>query len=189
MQGFKAYGAGGIILYPETITPQHVTNALTAELGVMFVRSCRSGGWLPTALMGSDDGLATAAKVKLLCGGLMGATIAWDDEGPGGTEDDEIAYCNAFSAAVVSEHAADAGYIGAGTRMTSATLYHSLQTSSYWKSCSQVPTPDVRGWCMIQSYPPNQIVCGHQVDIDKTQLDQLGECRLKWIISDPSPNA
>jgi hypothetical protein len=72
-------------------------------------------------------------------------------------------------------------YVGAGVPLTSDELFHEVPFRRYWRSFSQVPNVDVRGYQMIQLFPGDVAVAGVRVDVDVVQSDYLRN-RPVWVV-------
>ena len=72
-------------------------------------------------------------------------------------------------------------YVGAGVPLTSEQLFHDLPFRRYWRSLSQVPNVDVRGYQLIQFFPDDVTVAGVRVDLDVVQSDYL-QNRPVWVV-------
>jgi hypothetical protein len=64
---------------------------------------------------------------------------------------------------------------------SSEQLFHELPFRRYWRSLSQVPNVDVRGYQLIQLFPDDVTVAGVRVDLDVVQSDCL-QNRPVWIV-------
>jgi hypothetical protein len=171
-----AIGAKACLRYTDSTTQREVEWITEdAHMGILFVRTCRKGGWLPTAIMGTSDGQQIARAVATF-GCPKGITGIVDHEGPGGTAQDEILYLNAAYDALVS-YCLPCVYVGAGTRLTSFQLRHSLKMTRYMKSGSNVPDVDDRGYCMVQEAPLDRELPGlpgRKFDVSHAKADRLG---------------
>lgn len=146
-----------------------------AKMGLLFVRSCRAGGWLPTAIMGTSDGQQIAHAIAVL-GCPKGVSGIIDHEGPGGSVVDEALYLNAAYEALAG-YCLPAVYVGAGTRLTADQLWHSLKMTRYMKSGSNVPDVAVRGYCVVQEPPLDRELPGlpnRKFDVSRANADRLG---------------
>jgi hypothetical protein len=152
------------------LTKLEVDEILGSGLALMAVQHVRMPGWLPLASLGLQDG-SHAASNAIAAGLPAGVTLWLDLEGlaPGATVTETIAYCDAWHTAVRAAGYDDGVYVGSGQPLDSAQLF-SLKTSRYWRSQSQVPNVDARGYCMIQLYP-TVTVAGIAIDYDVIQSD------------------
>jgi hypothetical protein len=155
-------------------------NALTdAGLGIMAVQYARTKGW--SNATGRADGQA-AARNALAAGVLAEATLWCDLEGRLPSAELAIAYAADWYAAVTNAGIQDPGlYIGAGVPLTSEQLFHDLPFRRYWRSFSQVPNVDVRGYQMLQLFPDDVTVAGVRIDLDVVQSDYL-QNRPVWVV-------
>jgi hypothetical protein len=169
----KADGFSFVIRYLGSVTFAELDVILSAGLAFMPVGYSRKGGWLPTALLGSQDGALAAYRAKLLVL-PPGVTVWCDLEGMGGTAADTIAYAEAWGAAVQTAGFIAGVYVGAGIPLNSTQLYALNNITAYWHSCSEVPDVNECGYMMIQLTPPDLIVCGIEVDVDVIQEDRMG---------------
>lgn len=153
--------------------------ALTdAGLGVMAVQYARTNGW--SGATGQADGEA-AVRNALAAGVPAEATLWCDMEGRLPRADVAIAYAVHWYEAAVNAGMPDPGlYVGAGVPLTSEELFHELPFRRYWRSFSQVPNVEVRGYQMIQLFPGDVIVAGVRVDLDVVQSDYL-QSRPVWV--------
>lgn len=76
-------------------------------------------------------------------------------------------------------------YVGADGVLDGHELRFRLKFTHYWKSLSDVPEIEGRGYQMIQS--KEQIVNGVSIDQDLTRVDLLGATVL-WLAPVVSPN-
>jgi len=177
-QQLKVLGYSFVVRYigtgPSALTPTERDIITDAGLGLMVVTFGGKNGWLPSKDNGHAKGLSDVVHAKA-AGVMEGTSAFFDYEGPGictaYTMADDI---NARTDVVADEGFRPGLYNGFGMPFSSDQLYKMLKLSCYWKSCSQVPDVAVRGYCMIQHYPPNQHVAGAQVDINTIKADNLG---------------
>jgi hypothetical protein len=155
-------------------------NALTdAGLGIMAVQYARTTGW--SNATGRADGQA-AARNALAAGVLAEATLWCDLEGRLPSAEVAIAYAAAWYEAATNAGIQDPGlYVGAGVPLTSEQLFHDLLFRRYWRSLSQVPNVDVRGYQMLQLFPEDVTVAGVRIDLDVVQSDYL-QNRPVWVV-------
>jgi hypothetical protein len=145
----------------------------------MPIQYARTRGW--SAESGRADG-AAAARNALAVGVPPEATLWCDLEGRIHGAEAAIAYATNWHAAATEGGIADPGlYVGAGVPLTSEQLFHDLPFRRYWRSLSQVPNVDVRGYQLIQLFPDDVVVAGVRVDLDVTQSDYL-QNRPVWVV-------
>jgi len=126
---------------------------LQEGFALMLVTGSRKPGWMPEKLLGDVDG-RHAIEVLEELEIPRGATVWLDLESSGGNAADTIAWTNAW-ANIGRAGGYEAGlYVGAVSKLDAAQLY-GLRVTRYWRSCSRVPEPAVRGFCMMQLRPPN----------------------------------
>lgn len=152
-------------------TAAELTCILNAGLQCTFVAGySRMPGWVPTQEEGAADGAFAVAKAQDLA--LPPVTTIWLDLETwiGG---DPVAWVNAAAGAIQAASFEAGLYVGYNDAPLSPLALYHLAVTRYWKSCSRVPTPATRGFCMIQS-DPNVLVAGVQVDRNVVQADALG---------------
>lgn len=179
----KAAGYDFVVRYLGALHPTERDAILGAGLGLLAVGYSRRPGWAPSAALGASDGAQAVAHAQVA--GLMpGMTLFCDLEGPasGTTSGDCIAYINAWAAPVVAAGFVAGVYVGYAIPMTPSQLYHDLQVTAYWASCSRPQAVAVRGYMMTQDPHANQIVAGIQVDIDTITADANGDTP-RWMIN------
>jgi hypothetical protein len=164
---------------PEDLELGEVAALTDAGLGVMAVQYARTKGW--SAEAGRADGEA-AARNALAAGILPEATLWCDLEGRLPGADVAVAYATQWYEGARNAGIDDPGlYVGAGVPLTSEQLFHELPFRRYWRSFSQVPNVDVRGYQLLQLYPDDITVAGVRVDLDVVQSDYLRN-RPVWVI-------
>jgi hypothetical protein len=143
----------------------------------MPVQFARTSGW--SAESGRADGAAAARNA--IAAGIPSATTLWCDlEGGIPSAHIAVAYANGWHDAARAAGIEEPGiYVGAGVPLSERELYQELAFSRYWRSLSQVPNVDVRGYQMLQLFPDDQVVEGVQIDVDVIQSDYLGG-RPRW---------
>lgn len=163
-----------VVRYLENLTSQELISNLAAGLGVMLVGESRAPGWIPSAILGSADGLRLVTKAKII-GAPSGAQIWCDLETPLSTvEHSDIAAYVEKWCDVVNPSFEGVGYIGSGLPSTPSQLY-SLPFKGYWHSLSNVQPVANVDYMMIQLYPTMtlQLPTGPlQVDMDVVQQDK-----------------
>lgn len=162
-----------VVRYLSDVTVAELGAILASGLGLALVTHARAPGWLPTEAMGASDGAADVAALKAL--GVPSSMVLFIDlEGSGGDAIDTAAWADARSKAVV-----DAGYIAGlyvGDRcvLSAAELYVLPNVTRYWTGFNRgIPEPQC-GWCLLQLFPPDQVVAGLQADLDCSQQDYAG---------------
>jgi hypothetical protein len=170
-----ALGMKACLRYTDSLTSREIEWITEdAHMGLMLVKACRKGGWVPTPLAGTSDGHAISHAAARL--GLPKGVSAWIDlEGSGGTADSEAVYANAAFAEM--GYALGGIYVGAGCHMDAFALYHDLTCSRYWKSGSNVPTPADRGFCLVQEPPLDRELPGlpgRLFDVSRATADAKG---------------
>lgn len=91
----------------------------------------------------------------------------------GTSSQDVIAYCKAWYNAVNAAKYVPGLYVGADMYLTSAQLYMDLPFQHYWRSLSQVPDVETRGYQLVQHLYQGTIN-GIDIDTNATQTDHLG---------------
>ena len=181
---FKNSGYSFVVRYLGSLSSAELDNILNSGLALMPVSYSRAGGWVPSAALGTSDGLNMVKDLKAL-GLPTGITVWCDLEGMGGVANDTIIYAEAWGACVGAAGYIPGVYVGAGIPLNSAQLYALNNIHAYWHSCSVVPDVNSCSYMMIQLNPPNQIVDGVEVDIDVIQHDHSGRFPV-WAIREDS---
>jgi hypothetical protein len=102
----------------------------------------------------------------------------------GTTDQQVIGYCNAWYDAVPAAGFVPGLYVGAGCILGGKALRFSLKFAHYWKSSSDVPGIEGRGYQMIQG---NEHAAGEiSIDEDRTETDQL-RGNVVWLAPTPNP--
>jgi len=134
---------------------------------------------VPSASKGTTVGQAAANNAALL-GFPKGLTI-WCDlewkQAPA-NDDDTIAYANAWAAAVQAGGYEPGLYVGMNMGLSSSQLYYKLSFAHYWKSASEVPWVETRGFQMVQGL--HQTLNGISVDPDLVMLDNKRQV-FQWL--------
>lgn len=104
--------------------------------------------------------------------------VTIDNEATHGEVADVIAYLNGFAGALTSGGYGAMLYVGRPESLTAQELF-ALRPNRYWRSISMVPEPAC-GWCMMQLTPGDQVIHGHQVDVDVSQADYFGRLPVLW---------
>jgi hypothetical protein len=158
---------------------------IDAGLGVMLVQFWRDRDW--SMQSGLADGAAAAKAVQAL--GLPTSTCVWFDydliklSAAAGIE-----YANAcFEGAVGGGLPGSAlgGYFEPGVPLTAQQLFADLHITRYWRTASQTPDVETRGYQFVQVWPGNiKMANGITIDIDFTQEDYLGSAPV-WAAAGP----
>jgi hypothetical protein len=181
-QQFKAEGYSFCVRYLSLTTPEQTGDLSCSEANYILIGGLAlSAVQHPTSLtlteeLGTQHGANAAANAASI--GLPQGMVLWCDlEAVDGNIPDSsitISYCQAWFDAVESAGYVPGIYIGVGTGLSGTQLYD-LPFAHYWKSCSSVPTPDPRGYQMVQTcYDPALMVNGYNIDTDLTQDDNEG---------------
>lgn len=187
MQAALSAGAKGLIRYvglgtqpgAEDIDAAELEEAMSLGLGVMLVQHVRFEGWHPSSLMGETDGIVACRHAKA-AGYLEGASLWNDLEGILGTAGETIDYANAKFAEVQKQGFLQGEYVGFQVPLDGHALFHGLRSKAYWRSLSQVPEVETRGYCMLQM--GGIVLGGVEYDLDFHQSDKLGG-RAMWMRS------
>jgi hypothetical protein len=168
----KAAGIEFAGRYVGHVSPAERDAILGAGLQLTLVAGySRAPGWTPTRDEGQADG-ASAVQHALALGIPQGCTLWLDLETWLGG--DPIAWVD-MAAEVIQQAGYEAGlYVGYDDAPISPLALWQLAVTRYWKSCSRVPVPANRGWCMVQT-APNSMLAGVQVDRNDVLADMLGD--------------
>jgi hypothetical protein len=169
---------------PGDLTSQEVSVIIASGLALTPIQHVRFPGWVPSGTLGAHDGALAAGHAR--AAGIPNDANLWLDlEGvdSGVDSTDIIAYCNQWYSSVRAVGFVPGIYVGAGSLLTGDQLYYGLSFAHYWKSASDVPTPSVRGYQMLQG-EVNVVRGGYIVDEDVTQTDSLGN-RVQWVRRQP----
>lgn len=156
-------------------------NILNGGLSLIAVQHVSAEGWVPSASLGTLYGTNAASNAASI--GLPQGMNLWCDlEGVavGTSASTVIDYCEAWYGAVNSAGYVPGLYVGANCMLSGSELYTNLSFQHYWKSLSNVPTVQTRGYQLIQNAGPSGDVNGISIDIDTTQDDNLGGAVL-WL--------
>jgi hypothetical protein len=163
---------------PSDLTAKEVEDFMAAGLGLMVYQRVRNPGWLPSGALGLSDARVAIAKVTA-AGYLAGGSL-WDDlEGIGGHAGETAEYANDKARAVKAAGFQPGEYVGFDVPLTGHQLYRSLVSSCYWRSVSDVPDVERRGYALEQ-VAENVLVAGVLVDISVARADKLGG-RASWM--------
>jgi len=177
-------GISFVVRYVESLTSNEIISILSAGLALMPVAYSKAGGWMPSATIGTQDGNNMVSDLKKL--NIPKGVTTWCDlEGMGGTAADTIAYAEAWGACVEAAGYIPGVYVGAGITIDSAQLYALNNIHAYWHSCSTVPDVESCGYMMIQLNPPDQEICGVEVDFNVIQKDHNGRYPIWAILAKP----
>jgi hypothetical protein len=172
-QGLKSAGMSYALRYLGSLTSAERDLILASGLWLSVVTYGRTDWTGLGTDLGETDGSSDVDHLTV-AGIPMGATVWIDLEGAPVNEATAItAWLNARSAALKAAGFDVGLYVGAGAGLTAAQLYALPNVDRYWRSLSNVPTPDA-GYAMLQLYPDDQIVAGTQVDVNVTQTDWQG---------------
>lgn len=163
------------------LTRDEVMDILESGLALMAIQHVSQPGWLPSAALGGGYGEYAAAHARAL--GLLPYVNIWLDlEGINSAATDEavIEYCQSWYQAVTEAGYTPGLYVGAGSILDGSALYADLPFQHFWRSESQVPDVDQRGYQLVQKRY-GEPVNGINIDQDVTQEDELGNSVL-WMI-------
>lgn len=165
----KTAGMAFCLRYLGSVTSAELAIILNAGLLFMPVTFSRAPGWIPTAAMGTADGQQDYQHLKA-AGIPTGCTVWIDLEGCAGSPTAVAQWINA-RATVLRSAGYDVGlYVGAGDVLNGQQLYALSTIDRYWKSLSDVPTPETCGFCMLQLWK-TVMIAGTEVDVDCIQYD------------------
>ena len=165
-------------IHPKAVTAAEVTLIHAAGLALGFYQMFQTVTLTPA--QGTKDGQSAAMQARAL-GAPSGMTIYGDSEGQvHESAANEVAYWNAWAAAIKAGGYVAGMYVGPGPRMTGPQIGALPDVHSYWMAGSIVPTPTPRGFAMFQLNPPNQVIAGQAFDIDCTQVDFSGGAPAFW---------
>ena len=163
---------------PGDLDASELEEITDAGLGVMAIQYARIRGW------SAESGRAAARPPPA-------TRSAWayrprdgrcDLEGRISGAEAAISYLASWHAAATEAGLSEPGlYVGAGVPLTSDQLFHDLPFRRYWRSLSQVPNVDVRGYQLLQLFPDDVTVAGVRVDLDVVQSDYL-QNRPVWVV-------
>jgi hypothetical protein len=165
----KAAGMKFCLRYLGSVTAAELATILAAGLMFMPVTFSRAPGWVPTQALGTADGQQDVEHLKA-AGIPQGCTVWIDLEGAAGSAAAVAAWVNA-RAVVIRSAGYDVGlYVGAGDVLNGQQLYALANIDRYWKSLSDVPTPEPCGFSMLQLWK-TITVAGTEIDVDCIQYD------------------
>lgn len=170
-QALKSAGMTFAIRYLGSVTPSELGFILGAGLLFMPVTFSRAPGWIPTGALGTLDGQRDLGQIQAL-ELPQGCTVWLDLEGAAGSATTVAAWVSS-RAAVIRRAGYDVGlYVGAGDVLNGQQLYSLAGIDRYWRSLSDVPTPDGCGFSLLQLWK-TVTVAGTEVDVDCVQYDYL----------------
>jgi hypothetical protein len=169
------------VRYLGRVTPDEVGRILCSGLAFMPVTTSRGHGWVPSKTLGLADGVNALGYLSTL-GIPKGCTVWLDLEGCSGPAEATAAWVNAWSWSM-RDAGYEAGlYVGSNPGgLDSEALWKLPSTTRYWRSCSRVPEPANRGWCMQQLKPWNYRYGNLTVDFNVIENDYFGD-RPKWVV-------
>jgi hypothetical protein len=163
---------------PGDLSNAEATGILNAGLALIPVQHVISESWTPNEELGVEYGSNAAANAASI--GLPKGMNLWCDlEGvsEGTNEQSVINYCTAWYTAVFNAGYIPGLYVGAACGLMGEQLYN-LPFQHYWKSASNVPSVEPRGYQLIQG--EETTVLGLGIDPDTTQYDAEGGAVL-WL--------
>lgn len=164
---------------PKIVTPSEVAVIRGAGLALGFYQMFQTV--VLSAGQGTVDGESAVSQMAAL-GAPQGMTVYGDSEGQSQTSvQAEIAYWNAWGAAVAQGGYLPGLYVGPGPKMSGHDL-GALQTiHAYWMAgAGAMPYPSPRGYQMFQLNPPNIVIAGEAFDLGVTQQDFRGGLPAFW---------
>jgi hypothetical protein len=162
------------VRYVETFTLTELETLTGEGIDVMLTGYARTRGW--SVQTGGADG-ARIAAAALHVGFPLDATL-WNDQEDGVPgEAAAVDYASAWWEACHNEGIVDPGiYVGAGSGFVDPVILHrKIPFRHYWRSFSQVPNVDGRGYQLLQLFPPNESAGGANIDSSVAQSDYLGQ--------------
>jgi hypothetical protein len=178
------HGYNFVVRYLGGLTPAELAKIMCSGLAMMPVTRSHKPGWVPSAELGDADGVASLCHLNGL--GLAGlpSTVWLDFEQCAGPASAAIDWANAWSLRLTRAGYEAGLYVGSGAGLSSEQLWKLPHFTRYWRSCSIVPEPANRGFCMFQLKPPNiQLAPGLIVDVDVICEDWRGG-KPKWVVGD-----
>jgi hypothetical protein len=161
------------------LTAAEAQTILEGGLALMVVQAAFTG--TVSAALGMSRGQAAAQSCATI--GLPPGVNVWlDVEGISG---DIFGYANCWHDAVAGAGYVPGIYIGANvvhedSPVTGQDLYSRLKFKHYWRSQSQVPNVEHRGYQMFQLYPQTPALLGFNIDINITQNDYKHDA-VRWL--------
>jgi hypothetical protein len=159
---------------PHDLSTAEALGLLNAGLALMPVQHVRAQGWVPSSELGASDGVH-AAYHAFVIGFPPGVNVWCDLEGVGeGTPEQQVIdYCNSWYDAVVPAGYVPGLYVGADAILDGHALRFRLKFAHYWRSLSNVPDIEGRGYQMVQH--EEQIANDISIERDVTRIDLLGD--------------
>jgi len=182
-QTFKEGGYSFVVRYLGALNTTERDNILNAGLGLLAVAYSRRAGWVPSGVEGASDG-DSAVRHAQQAGLMRGMTLFCDMEGPelGVSPGAVISYINNWATRVIQAGYLAGLYVGYQVPLTPNQLYHSLNVTGYWSSCSLPQAVAVRGYQMFQDHPGNFTIFGYRVDTNTIKADLNGDTPV-WMIA------
>lgn len=169
-------------LFADTDSPTEAQAILGAGLAIVPVQHVRPAGWMPTAAMGKEDGMA-AAKNAAAVGCPAGVCVWLDLEGvsPEAAPADVIGYCQAWYAQVLAPGFVPSVYVGASPGLDAEDLYWELDFEHYWHSgSSSAPVPVIHGAQIVQTIDGDRLG-GVSFDSNVVRADAMGGLPVWWV--------
>lgn len=179
-QALRGAGLDYVCRYLGGLDPHELDEILAADLGLQLVTYSRAPGWAPSRAIGQSDGATDLAHLQALS--VPAGALVWIDlEGVSGTAADTAAWIDARSAVLVGAGYVAGAYVGDSPILNGAELYALVHVSRYWRGFNQgIPEPKC-GWCQLQTFPPNQMLAGIEIDRDFAQSDYAGRVPLMLV--------
>lgn len=169
------------------LTKEEVNTILAAGLALIVVQHAPPANWSASNSNGLLWGRAALRNVQLL-GLPIGLSLFKDHEGVNLSAADatEIAgHINNWSQPLRQAGYSPGLYVGFDAGLDAAQLYYRLTLNCYWQSASQVPAPEVRGYCIHQINGAGGEIGGVTYDLDMLDADAKGDLPY-WLVSDPT---
>lgn len=170
------YLSRGIVEAPHDLTATEARRILGAGLALMAVQHVERAPWKPDEALGLTYGRNAARHARAV--GFPQDVCVWLDlEGvdPSVPPETVIAYCNAWFGEVAGAGYAPGLYVGPATNLSGEDFYWRLKTTHYWRSGHPgVPEIPNRGYQMLQTIEPNDVVAGIAIDRNVTVADGFG---------------
>jgi len=157
---------------PSDLSNEEATTVLDAGLLLGVVQHATKSR-LDSGL-GTENGENTASNAASI-GVPAGVTLWCDIEGTNSaSSDDTVEYINAWAAAVTGAKYIPGLYVGPNSGLSASELSHSLSIAHYWKSSSEVPWVEQRGFQMVQGHRV-ATSAGICIDPDVSCYDAMGD--------------